>query len=58
MIIAFKCSEENLVVYLESEVRPMVGDSILIKDKEYTVTKVIWALLDLPAQSGLVAYIK
>lgn len=39
MVILFRCTEENLAMFLETEARPMVGDSVLIEDKEYVVTR-------------------
>lgn len=58
MVILFRCNEENLIMFLKTEMRPMVGDLVLIKDKEYVVTRVAWFLEDSPGQSGLVTYIK
>lgn len=58
MLVWFKCEEENMMVNLETDTKPTVGDSILLKRKEYLVTKVLWCLEEPPAQSGLLITIK
>ena len=58
MLIWFKCKEENLMIGLETDTKPNVGDTILVKHKEYDVKKVIWCLEDAPGQSGILVDIK
>lgn len=58
MLIGFKCKEENLMIGLETDTKPNVGDTILVKHKEYDVKKVVWCLEELPAQSGILVYIE
>ena len=57
MMIWFKCKEENLMIGLETDTKPSVGDTILVQHKEYDVKKVIWCLEERPAQSGIIIYI-
>ena len=61
MMIWFKCREDNLMVGLETDTKPSVGDTILIKmvsptilikGIEFIVKKVIWCLEEPPAQSA------
>lgn len=58
MMIWFKCEEEGLMVSLEADAKPTVGDTIRIKGNDYKVDKVIWCLVEPPAQSGLLIDIK
>lgn len=58
MLIMFKCPEENLTDIKISEIRPMVGDSIVIGVKEYTVKKVLLCLEKYPKSSELIITIK
>lgn len=58
MMIWFECKEENLLVGLETDTKPAIGDTIRIKGKDYTVDKVVWCLEEPPAQSGLLINIK
>lgn len=53
MNIWFFCKEEKLLVELETDTKPTIGDTILIEGKEYVVQKVIWCLEKPPAQSGI-----
>lgn len=57
MRIWLECKEENLVIELETDTKPTVGDTVRIEDKEYGVEKVIWCLNEMPAQSGLLIQI-
>lgn len=58
MMIWFKCEEEKLIVGLETDTKPTIGDTIHIKGEDYVVNKVIWCLEEPPAQSGLLIKIK
>lgn len=58
MMIWFKCDEDGLMVGLETDTKPTIGDTIRIKKKDYTVDKVVWCLEEPPAQSGLLIDIK
>lgn len=58
MTVWFKCEEESLMVALETDTKPTIGDTIRIKRKDYTVDKVVWCLEEPPAQSGLLIDIK
>ena len=53
MLIWFECKKENLMLGLETDTKPTVGDTILLEGKEYNVDKVTWCLEQAPAQSGL-----
>ena len=46
------------MIGLETDTKPTIGDTIRIKDKDYTVDKVVWCLEEPPAQSGLLIDIK
>ena len=39
MIVWFMCEEEGLMVSLETDIRPMIGDIIHIKENDYIVNK-------------------
>ena len=58
MQIWFNCEEENLMVGLETDTKPAVGDTVLIKNKEYGIRKVTWCLVEAPGQSGLLVAIE
>lgn len=58
MTIWFKCEEENLMVGLETDTKPSVGETLRVKDKYYTISDVIWCLEEPPGQSGIIALIK
>ncbi len=58
MMIWFKCEEDGLMVGLETDTKPTIGDTIRIKKKDYTVDKVVWCLEEPPAQCGLLIDIK
>ncbi len=53
MMIWFECKKENLMIGLETDTKPTVGDTILAEGKEYEVKKVIWCLEKAPLQSGI-----
>ncbi len=53
MLIWFECKKENLMLGLETDTKPTVGDTVLLKGKEYNVDKVTWCLEPAPVQSGL-----
>ena len=57
MLIWFKCEEENLMIGLETDTKPSVGDTIRVQGKYYTVNDVVWCLEEAPAQSGIIASI-
>lgn len=54
MLIWFECKEKNLMIGLETDIKPTVRDTVRVNDKDYSVEKVIWCLENLPAQSGLI----
>lgn len=58
MLIWFECKTENLMIGLETDTKPSVGDTVKIEGKEYAVEKVIWCLERTPWQSGLLIQIK
>lgn len=58
MMIWFKCEEDGLMVGLETDTKPTIGDTIRIQKKDYTVDKVVWCLEEPPVQSGLLINIK
>lgn len=58
MIVWFMCEEEGLMVSLETDIRPMIGDIIHIKENDYIVNKVVWCLTEPPAPSRLFIHIK
>lgn len=37
--IWFKCEQENLMVGLETDTKPSIGDTILVKKKKYKKSK-------------------
>ncbi len=53
MMIWFECRKDRLMIGLETDTKPTVGDTILVEGKEYDVKKVIWCLEKAPAQSGI-----
>nr|WP_024835459.1 hypothetical protein [Clostridium sp. 12(A)] len=53
MLIWFKCEKENLMLGVETDTKPTLGDTVLVKRKEYNVDKVTWCLEQAPVQSGL-----
>ena len=57
MLIWFECKTENLMIGLETDTKPSVGDTINVKGKEYDVEKIVWCLESPPAQSGLLIQI-
>jgi len=57
MLIWFECKTDNLMIGLETDTKPTVGDTVRADDKEYRVEKVTWCLENLPAQSGLLIQI-
>lgn len=48
MMIWFKCKEEDLIIGLETDIKPTIGDTIRIKGKDYTVDEVVWCLEEPP----------
>lgn len=52
MMIWFECKEDNLMAGLETDTKPDVGDTVLIKQEEFVVKKVIWCLEEPPVKSG------
>lgn len=42
MLIWFECKKENLIIGLETDTKPTVGDTVQVDDKEYRVNKVTW----------------
>jgi hypothetical protein len=48
MMIWFKCKEEDLMIGLETDIKPAIGDTIRIKEKDYTVDEVVWCLEEPP----------
>ena len=46
------------MIGLETDTKPNVGDTILVKHKEYDVKKVIWCLEEAPGQSGILVDIE
>ena len=57
-IIWFECKKENLIISLESDFRPVVGDSVLLNGKNYKVYEVKWVLEQKPEQCGVIVYIE
>ena len=57
MLIWFECKTEDLMIGLETDTKPSVGDTVKVNGKEYDVEKVVWCLESLPAQSGLLIQI-
>lgn len=57
-IIWFECKKENLIISVESDFRPIVGDSVLLKGKNYNVYEVKWVLEQKPAQCCVIVYIE
>lgn len=53
MMIYFYDKRNNLLASLKADARPIVGDGIVIDEKEYGVVEVTWYLEKAPAQSGL-----
>lgn len=53
MNIFFRCRSEGLQIYLNTDTKPTIGDTVLVSNKKYIVTHVIWCLEEPPAQSGL-----
>lgn len=53
MVIWFECKTENLMIGLDTDTKPSVGDTVKVEDKEYTVEKVIWCLERPPFPSEL-----
>ena len=58
MLIWFECKPENLILSLETDTKPSVGDTVRVRGKEYDVEKVVWCLESPPAQSGLLIQIR
>lgn len=54
MLIWFECKEKNLMISLETDIKPTVRDTVRVNDRDYSVEKVIWCLENLPAQPGLI----
>lgn len=52
MMVWFKCTENDLMVGLDTDTKPSIGDTVLIKGTKFVVDKVIWCLEEPPAQSG------
>lgn len=52
--------EENdsIIAYIESDLRPVVGDTIWVNKKEYIVKRVVWCLEKPPGQSAILVYVK
>lgn len=57
-IIWFECKSENIIVSLETDFRPVVGDSVQLKGKNYKVYEVKWFLEKKPEQCCVIAYIE
>lgn len=53
MNIFFRCRSEGLQIYLDTDTKPTIGDTVLVNNKKYKVTQVVWCLEEPPAQSGL-----
>lgn len=57
-IIWFECKSENIIVSLETDLRPVVGDNVLLNGKNYKVYEVKWIMDQKPGQCGIIAYIE
>ena len=59
MSIWFNYEEKDLMIaHIESDSRPIVGDTIWVNEKEYIVKRVVWCLEKPPGQSAILVYVK
>lgn len=58
MRVWFECKEDNVLIGLDTDTKPSVGDSLLVKNTKYDITEVLWLLEEYPGQSGIIVYMK